>query len=1277
VAMGTLKKGTDGLLRTSKGNVVNSKNFTSTLQDQWLTAEALTTTLSRYSDESTDLGKRAYAAATDVKTFSMMLETLAAAAGTGWTDTFDIILGDLPEATKLWTNLTNSIGEFIGKTTDARNEMLKVWDDLGGREEMIEGFKAMFDAIGSVLKPIAQAFRDIFPRTTGEQLFELTKNFREFFENIKLSQPTMDLLRRTFAGLFAILDIGWEIVKRIVGVIFDLFSAVGEGSGGFLNVTAAIGDWLVAVDKAITEGGSLAGIFESLGAVLKVPLEIINALASAFFSMFDGADPEKAEGVAGSMSKLNEALKPLRGIMDVVEKAWGRFLDLLGKVRDAVEPAFTKVLDFLGNFGSFIAEKFENIDWNAALAAIQTGLIGGLFLKLKQFFDKGVGIDVGGGMLKNLNASFEALTDNLKALQRGIQVATLLAIAGAIALLAGGILILSSIPAEKLNKAMSAVAIGLAQLVGAIALLSKVGTSGFAQMPLIAGSMILLATSVVILAAAMKIMATMSWEELAKGLAGVAGALVAVAGATQLMNGPKLLAAGLALIPLAIGVNLLGVAVKMFATMSWEELGKGLLGVAAALAIVGMAVYAIPPIALTMGPSLIAIAFGMTLLAGAISAFGNMDLKTMFQGLLGVGAALAIIGGAMALIPPSSALLGPSLIAMAIGLNLLGAAVGIFGNMDIMTLVKGLGGIGAALAILAGGMFLMQGSIGGAAALLAAAAAFAILGPAIAFMGQLKWSTLLKGLGAMVAILAVLAIAGALAAAPITALGGALAVLGLGMLAISAALSLFVVALSTLGEKGPTAIAAMVAAFGAFLLVLPKMIIDFVKGLVTVLAEIAKLAPAIATALVSILGTLLQGLATLSPQIAEAIAAIVSMVVTVLAEQAPQLIAAGFLLLTNLLTGIKNNIGQLLTMATDIVVTFITGLGNNAPRIVQAGVTTLVKFIGGITNNLGRLLPAVAKMITTFLNGVTSHIPAVVKSAANLIVKFLNRIAAEIPRFVRAGTNIILGFMDGIQDAVPRLAKKALSLAKTFLDTLSRSLVKLADIGFQAIIDFLHGIARSIRSNKQDLFEAGLDIATAIVEGIVDGLGFVAQKIIRPVIEKLFSWMPGAIKKLLGIHSPSTVFAEIGEQTMMGFVVGVENTQPALEGSIESAADNVIDAAKSSFGNMPDLLGDVMDMEPVITPVLDLTQVEKDAQKIGDISNVVPITAAGSFGQAAATSQEVSAAQRAAEEAAAAGGVSFSYEQNNYSPEALSDVEIYRQTKNQLSQVKAGLGLVS
>ena len=1275
IATGDLKKGADGLIRSGKGNIVNSKNFTSTLQDQWLTADALTNTLRKYADENTNLGKRAYAAATDVKTFSMMIETLGAAAGTGWTDTFDIILGDLPEATKLWTELTNTIGGFLGRTADARNEVLKAWDALGGRTALIEGIKNAWAAVMSVLTPLKDAFRDIFPRQTGQDLFDLTVKFRDFMANLKVGPETAENLRRTFAGLFAILHIGWTIIKEVAGVLFDLIGTAGKGSGGILNFTGSIGDFLVALDRAITEGGLLKGFFKTFGNVLKVPLELIKAIASAVSDMFKGTDSGGADRLGEAMANLTDKSTPLGKVVNTVRDAWARFVNILNKVKEAVEPMLTRVAEKLADFGSLVADAFKSADYSDVLAAIETTFIGGIFIAIKKAIGGGIGLDIGGGALEKLGNAIDGLTGNLKAMQQNVQAGTLLKIAAAILVLAAGILVLSTIDPEKLGTAMTAVAVGLGQLIGAMKLMTTgMGKLGIIQMPVIAASMVVLAGAVLILAGALKIMSTMSWEEMARGLTGVAGVLGAVGIGVKLI-GPQILIVGPGLVPLALGMILLAGAVKIFAQMSWGELAAGLVGVAVALGGVALGMTLMPPTLPLIGIGLIAVSIGLSLLAGALVSFGSIDPKTMMTGLLGIASSLVVLGLAIMLIPPTLALQAAGLLIVAVALTVLSAAIAILGNMDVGTLVKGIIAMGGALVVLGLGLTFMSGTLAGSVALLAAAAALALLAPTLAFLGTLQWGTIFKGLAAIALTLGTLAVVGALAAVPLVALGGALAVLGLGLILVGGAVYLFAKGISLMKENVVKALAALVAAAGAFLLVFPKMVIDFVKGLVVILEEIVKLAPQIITALISIVTQLLGAIVTMAPQVASAIGALVTSILTVLNDNAPKLISAGFKLLQSLLSGIANNIGSIASKVGLIITRFLDSMSQQAPRIAQSGANLLIKFLNGVTSNIPRLVATVARLITTFINSVSAHIPRIVTAAANLITRFINAIGNSLPRIIKAGTDLIIKFLGGIQKAIPRIKEKALDVAETFLNNLADGLVRLARIGANALIKFLNGLADAIRDKQERIRKAGWNVASAIMEGILDGIKDLVGKVVdgvQWVIDKL----PWAAKKALGIKSPSAVFADIGRNTMLGLVGGIDSGTGPVERSIDAATGTIVDTAKSSLAKVPDFLEGIMDMDPVITPVLDLSNVERGAQKLGDLTNVTPITAAASYTQAATISSDQ---QKIVDADAAAPVVAttFNYEQNNYSPDPLSNIEIYRRTNNQLAQVKNALGVTT
>jgi hypothetical protein len=213
--------------------------------------------------------------------------------------------------------------------------------------------------------------------------------------------------------------------------------------------------------------------------------------------------------------------------------------------------------------------------------------------------------------------------------------------------------------------------------------------------------------------------------------------------------------------------------------------------------------------------------------------------------------------------------------------------------------------------------------------------------------------------------------------------------------------------------------------------------------------------------------------------------------------------------------------------------------------------------------------------------------------------------------------------------------------------------------------ELLANAANLAQQAAANLYQAGVDAA----QGLVDGLK-AKQTQLADAMDNLADMMVRSLKRKLGIRSPAKAFAEIAKQSVQGLSRGFQD-------NAQMAADSATKVGTDTLSAIASAMADSIDVDPVITPVLDLTKVQREAGKLSDITNVTPITAAASFGQATAISAEKTSVETAIADQAAQGGTTFNYEQNNYSPEALSDVEIYRQTKNQLSQVKSALGLVS
>jgi tape measure domain-containing protein len=1260
-AMGTLKDGSVKMVGPMKQLTVNGESFRNSISARgggpsWLTSDVLTKALEHFTGDMTDAqlaaqgfskaqikaiqsqAKVAVGAATKIKTFSQLMQALKEEVASSWAQVWKTLFGDINQAKSLFSPLHIAVENFLRGPIDSFNKQLKVWAKLGGRTMLFTALENGFKALGAVLGSIKKAFRDIFPAQTGKNLLEMTKRFRDFTANLKASPQTLENLRKTFRGFFAVLGIGWYIVKKVFGVIGDLLGLAKSGSGGFLSFTGGIGDFLTSLHKVIVKGDALGGFFKALGNIIRVPFELIKGIAGALGGLFSGVDTKKAGEVGKTVGDLSNKLGPLENVLKKIGKVGKKIMDTMNKI---FEP-FSKTISGIGHaivgLGQGIGDAFAHANFDKIFGIVQTALVGGIFLAIKKALNQPINL-LGGvtGTLKNISGVLGGLTSNLKEMQSTIKAATLLAIATAILALAAGVTILSSIDPKKLSSAMTAVAVGLGELIGALALLDKSTKGGsFATLPLIAASMIGLALAVTILAAAVKIFSTMSTDQLIKGLVGVAGSLAAVGVAMKLI-GPSISLSAPGILAVALAMNVLAVAMKIFGSMKWSEITKGLIGVGGSLLAMGLGMQAFGPSILLIGPGLIIASTGLLLLAGAVGAFGSMDLASLAKGVLGIGAAIVVLGISMAAIPPTIALQAAGLLVAGVALLGLAGAVKAFGSMDVITIVKGIVTMAAALLVMAVGLTAMTATLPGSVALLAAAAAFAVLAPVIAVLGALSWGALLKGLVAMAAALVVLGVVGGAVSAGLIALGVGLTAVGVGVTVIGAGIYLIAKALVMLGDASIKSTGIAIAAITAFIVAVPKMVIDFIKGLVSIQVEILKLAPGIVEGLAKIIGLLADALVKLAPKFVQVASALLHAFTDVLNQNNRSLIDAGLNLLVNLLKGISSHIGKITTNVANIVIHFLDALRAKLPDLIAAG----------------------AKFLQALLQGVSQHVGKIAGTAVGIIVKLDKALLNGAWRLVRAGINFVIKVLDGIAKKIPDIRKSAIHLIRVFLHNVAKALVDLAGIAFDALTGFFEALATKIDKKAPKLRKAMRHLAWSMMDAFSFGIAGKA----KDAGDSILNAVKAPTKKL-----------PVKQGTVKGDIPdNFGRKGPRKKTAAAPNADAAVSGIRNSVKKTNAALAEIEDVQPVITPVLDLTEVEKGAKRLTDVTSKKPILANVSFKHAAAISDAEAASRKATANQAEQARVELKFEQNNTSPEALSEREIYRRTRNQLAQARHAL----
>lgn len=1258
-------------------------SFRETLQKGWLTSEILTETLAKftgdlnedqlrtmgYTDEQIKsiikMGQTANDAATKVKTFTQLFDTLKEAAQSGWAQSWEIIVGDFEEAKTLLTEISDVFGGLINKSADARNAVLQGWKDLGGRTDVIEAFRNTFEALGKIIKPIREAFRDIFPPMTSKQLFSLTNGLKEFTEKLKIGDETADKIKRTFAGLFAVLDLvkdAFLFVFKVAGQVFSLFG--GPTAGGILELTARFGDFLVKLHDTAEAGNIFGRAFEKIQEIFTTVADKIKDAISRIGTAFQGFKSIDMGPLDEFSERSEKSLRPFTRLGEI----FGAAFEAIVKVLEWAAPIVAKLGSIIGKGLGALADKVsyavENMEFNEILDLINTGLFGAILFGIKKFINSLTDITSGaGGFLKGITNILDGVRGALEAYQSNLKAKTLFTIASAIGILAAALVVLSLIDSEKLSTSLMAITVLFIELAAAMIAIQK--AIGGGKMVKVSIQMVAMATAILILSTAMKNLASLDWEGVAKGTVGIAAlaavlviaakslnkssgklikgstGLIAFAAAvlilshavdniaklswdellkgvigltvilaeivalTRLMGDPKrMISTGLGMIALGAAVNIFASAIAKMGQLTWDEIARGFTTMAGALTAVTIALNFMPKGMINKATGFIVLGAAMKVFASAIAEMGELSWEEIAKGMTAMAGALTAITVAINFMPKNMVGIGLGLIAIGAALLIVSEALENMGGMSWDEVAKGLAALGGSLLIITVAMSYMTGGLAGAAAMLVMAAAIGVLTPSLKTLGSMDLAEIGKALLALVGVFVVVGAAGLLLA-PLTpvilGLAAAIALLGVGVVAIGAGLLMFSAGLTALAAAGTAGAAALVVIVTSLISLIPMVLEKIGEGII------------------AFAGVIINGI----PVIMEAVRQIALALIQILIEITPPVVEALLIFL----------------------VTLLEQLANAVPQMIDAGMRLLLGVLEGIATHIQDVVVVALKIISEFLRGIAEGIPGVVQSAVDVVVAFLKAIGQETPRII--------------------------------------------DAGFKMIIDFLNGLADAIRENTPELVKAMGNVAGAMIEGLIGGITAGIKKVVDSV-KNLGKKAVDGLKNVLGIHSPSKEFEALGMYTSEGFIKGITGEQTAVTSSVNDMSTKMLAAINSSapkfkqagstlmnnfiagtaknglsnaISKITDVINGDIDTQPTIRPVLDLSDVESGTSRLNAL-----------FSRTQAMSISAGMNRVANEEiqngAIASSGNIFQFTQNNYSPKALSRIEIYRQTKNQLSMMK-------
>ena len=1040
-----------------KANIESYGSFRDSLTEgAWLTTEVLTATLAQFTGDMTDAELRAQGfteqqiadiqkmaqtandAATKVKTFTQLFDTLKEAAQSGWTQTWEIIVGDFEEAKALLTSVSDYLNGVIGKSADARNELLQGWKDAGGRKDLIDALTNTFEGLLSIIEPIGEAFREIFPALKVEQLVGFTEGLKKLTEGFKLGETASENLKRTFKGIFAVFDILGQAISAVVKAIAPLFGHVVDLGGGILGLTAAIGDWLVKLSETTEKSGILNTIMQGIAKFVDAAVESIKKFVEVLKEKFAVPGLKVVEAIFGRIgdraySLENSVKSAFESIASAIDSS--KIVDMLESIWNGAKTISKGIVDAFGALTEGIVDKISNADFSGLFDLINTGALGGIAIAIAKFL-KSITEPLDGlnGIFESITGILDGVRGCFEAYQTQLKAGTLLKIASAIGILAAAILVISLIDSEKLSTSLGAITVLFADLMASMAIFGRVSTD-LVGVTKACGAMIAISTAVLILASALKKIGELKFGEMATGLVGVIGLTTVVVTAAKAMskNGPVIVKGAAQMIIFAAAIKILASVCEDLSKLSLEELAGGLIGVGVLMAAVSVFLNntKFSGKAISTAVGVVVLAGAMKILASACADFGKMNWEDLGKGLAAIGGLLLEMAAFTKLTGNAQNIISISvgLIAISAAMKIFASAVKDFGQMNWEQLAGGLVGIAGALLSVALAVKIMPPnmiSIG--VGLIAVSAALTILAEVVTKMSHMSWEGLAKGLVALGGAIAILAVG--LRAMAGTLAGSAALIVAAGALAI---LTPALINLSSMSWEGIAK--GLVAVAGAFAVL---GIAGAVLGpLVPSILGLAGAFTLIGVSVLAIGGGLMAAGVGLS-----ALAAGFTALVGVGVAGATAIVSA----LTIIITGMANLIPMVVRQIGEAIIGICQVIAEGAPAIGEAVKAVVLSLVDVLVECVPAISEGALQLVMGVLAALVEYTPQIVDYIFQFLIGVLNSLAKNIPDLIQATVNVFMSYFSGVIDALKSIDTQTLVNGIAAIGLISAFMVALAAI---------------------------------------------------------------------------------------------------------------------------------------------------------------------------------------------------------------------------------------
>ena len=640
-----------------------TKSFRESLHDGWLTSEVLLETLKEFSEDQSMLD-----AATKVKSFGQLVDTVQESIGSGWATTWEYLLGGFEEARDMWTKIGQLVNPFFedaqGTYKDEvsgmilslgnyRNAVLKTWKDLGGQQSFFNSIENTFAIVFNSLTNLRAGFRSIIGpyQDSAKALYQVTLKLEEFTSKVRnwqALQDTMLAIGKAFGSVFT-------GVLSVIGNIAKGMSSVSGSANGFLyiiqDVAQGIEKFFAAFKTEKVQAGfvkfgqAIGNVLGIFGSLFRIAATVVTSFFKAFSVSSDGS------GFLAFMTLLEKVTGAIRKFVEGIEtviKSTNPFKTLFEFLAAPVK-AFISVFDKLvSKMSSMNGISFDGItnslknlfsSHNIKGGDVLVNSVKNIFTSLNSAVKEGIG-----EFKKNL--SIFNLSDILKTMLVGFAGFKAFKMFKGGEKKEGGFLspILDPLKelvekGDEIVSKVSGVLDGLKDAISSFTLGIKAGT------------LLMIATAITMLAVSMKVLSGMSSEELVRAALGIAAVSYILTAAMGRLAGMAKIppSTAISMIGFAFAVRIMAKAMRDLSELSANQMIKSAGGVAAASLILVTSMKLLSKVGkVKVGAlKLIAFVFAIRLLVKSMAELAEYDYESLKRAVTSIGVLMLLLSTSM------------------------------------------------------------------------------------------------------------------------------------------------------------------------------------------------------------------------------------------------------------------------------------------------------------------------------------------------------------------------------------------------------------------------------------------------------------------------------------------------------------------------------------------------------------------------------------------------------------------------------------------------------